>query len=128
MSQFVLFFHSIVPPPDIRKQIHELSTTVHQIRGHIKGKTLLPFPQGAASDIADEEKRVRESDGKDVNMMMKNNIEGIIIKWAHQVDEVLSMECDKELEEGKNPGPMVEINFWEAKCRNLESLYEQVDD
>ena len=43
-----------------------------------------------------------------------------------QVDEVLSMECDKELEEGKNPGPMVEIEFWEAKCRNLESLYEQV--
>ena len=36
------------------------------------------------------------------------------------------MECDKELEEGKNPGPMVEIEFWEAKCRNLESLYEQV--
>ena len=44
---------------DIKRQIHELSTTVYQIRGHIKGKTLLPFPQGAASDIAEEEKRVR---------------------------------------------------------------------
>ena len=118
---------------------------MYQIRGHIKGKTLLPFPQGAASDIAEEEIRVRESKGKDVNMTMKNNIEGIIIKWAHQVwvkdykavsyqlnqspdqvDEVLSMECDKELEEGKNPGPMVEIEFWDAKCRNLESLFEQV--
>ena len=30
---------------DIKKQVHELSTTVYQIRGHIKGKTLLPFPQ-----------------------------------------------------------------------------------
>ena len=30
---------------DIRKQIHELATSVYQIRGHIKGKTLLPFPQ-----------------------------------------------------------------------------------
>ena len=44
-----------------------------------------------------------------------------------KVDEVLSMECDKDLEEGRNPGPMVEIEFWEAKCRNLESLFEQVD-
>ena len=44
-----------------------------------------------------------------------------------KVDEVLSMECDKDLEEGKNPGPMVEIEFWEAKSRNLESLFEQVD-
>ena len=43
-----------------------------------------------------------------------------------KVDEVLSMECDKELEEGRNPGPMVEIEFWEAKCRNLESLFDQV--
>lgn len=40
---------------------------------------------------------------------------------------MLSMECDKDLEEGKNPGPMVEIEFWEAKSRNLESLFEQVD-
>ena len=84
---------------------------------------------------------MRQSKGKEVNMAMKNNIEGIIIKWAHQVnivddiaddntdcqvDEVLSMECDKELEEGRNPGPMLEIEFWDAKCRNLESLFEQV--
>ena len=30
---------------DIKRQVHELSTSVYQIRGHIKGKTLLPFPQ-----------------------------------------------------------------------------------
>ena len=81
--------------------------------------------QGAAR-IEEEERRARESGGEDCDMLLKNNIEGIIIKWAHQVDEVLSMECEKELEEGKNPGPMVEIEFWEAKCRNLESLFEQM--
>ena len=30
---------------DIKKQVHELSTTVYQIKGYIKGKTLLPFPE-----------------------------------------------------------------------------------
>jgi len=30
---------------DIMRQVHELSTSVYQIRGYIKGKTLLPFPQ-----------------------------------------------------------------------------------
>ena len=69
---------------------------------------------------------MRESDGKDVDNLMKNNIEGIIIKWAHQVDEVLSQESDQELEEGKHPGPRTEIEFWESKCQNLESLFEQV--
>ena len=70
---------------DIKRQIHELKTTVYQIRGHIKGRTLLPFPQQGAAAIEDEERKVRESDGKKVNMTLKNNIEGIILKWAHQV-------------------------------------------
>ena len=70
---------------DIRKQNHELASTVHQIRGHIKGRTLLPFPQQGAAAIEDEEIRVRTSDGRTVNMMTKNAIEGIILKWAHQV-------------------------------------------
>ena len=32
-----------------------------------------------------EEMRVRESDGENVNTILKTHIEGIIIKWAHQV-------------------------------------------
>ena len=28
----------------------------------------------------------------------------------------------------QNPGPMVEIHFWEAKCMNLESLFDQMKD
>ena len=40
--------------------------------------------QGAAS-IEDEERKVRESDGEEVNMALKNAIEGIILKWAHTV-------------------------------------------
>ena len=110
---------------DIKKQVHELSTSVYQIRGHIKGRTLLPFPQGAAM-IEDEEVKVRTSDGKYCNMLLKNNIEGIILKWAHQTDEVLSKDSAAELEGSTNPGPMTEIKFWDAKCVNLESLFEQM--
>jgi len=47
------------------------------------------FQQGAAR-IAEEEKRVRESKGEECDMTLKNNIEGIIIKWAYQTDEVRS--------------------------------------
>ena len=110
---------------DIKRQVHELATSVYQIRGHIKGRTLLPFPQGA-SLIDDEEKKVRESDGRYCNMLLKNNIEGIILKWSHQTDEVLTKDSAAELEGGDNPGPMTEIKFWDAKCVNLESLFEQM--
>ncbi len=62
---------------DIKRQVHELSTAVYQvyiriiklssrislnsflqIRGHIKGKTLLPFPQQGAKIIEQEEAKV----------------------------------------------------------------------
>jgi hypothetical protein len=36
---------------------------------------------------------VRESDGKEVDSTMKNNIEGIIIKWAHQVTAQTVVTC-----------------------------------
>ena len=122
--------------------MHELATAVYQIKGHIKGRTLLPFPQGAAN-IDEEERKVRESDGKEVDTMLKNNIEAIVSKWAYQVlttnifywphlcicqiDEVLSKDSAEELDKGNNPGPMTEIQFWKAKCENLESLYDQVN-
>ena len=137
---------------DIEKQVHELATAVYQIRGHIKGLTLLPFPQGA-DNIDNEERKVRESHGKDVDTVLKNNIEAIVSKWAYQVwysifhtsvwkrglystftlftvcvqiDEVLTKDSAEEIEKGNNPGPMTEIQFWKAKCENLESLYDQV--
>jgi hypothetical protein len=31
---------------------------------------------------------VRESNGEECDMTLKNNIEGIIIKWAYQIEEV----------------------------------------
>lgn len=71
--------------------------------------------------------RVRESNGEVCDMTLKNNIEGIIIKWAYQSDEVLSKDSAELLNrEGQYPGPMAEVQFWEAKCMNLESLYEQM--
>ena len=70
--------------------MHELATAVYQIKGHIKGRTLLPFPQGAAN-IDEEERKVRESDGKEVDTLLKNNIEAIVSKWAYQVNIAASL-------------------------------------
>ena len=36
------------------------------------------------------------------------------------------MESFKELDEGKTPGPMVEIEFWDSRHKNMESLHEQL--
>ena len=36
-------------------------------------------------EIEDEERKLRETEGKNFDMILKTNIEGIIIKWGHQV-------------------------------------------
>ena len=82
---------------------------VDQIRGLIKGQTLLPFPpvrncqirhegiqtinsylyKQGIQNIEAEEIRARESKGKDVNTTLKNNIEAIILKWSYQVRKLV---------------------------------------
>ena len=52
--------------------------------------------QGAAR-IEEEEAICRRSNGEDCDMTLKNNIEAIIIKWAYQIEEVLSRDSDEEL-------------------------------
>ena len=43
------------------------------------------------------------------------------------LSKVLSKDSAAELAESDEyPGPMTEVLFWEAKCMNLESVYEQM--
>ena len=47
--------------------------------------------------------------------------------FSLQTDEVLSKDSSEELAMGSHPGPMTEVNFWQEKCDNLISLYEQME-
>ena len=58
--------------------------------------------------IEAEERKVKATKGEDCNMTLKNNIEGIIIKWAYQIDEVLKKSSEEELNtEGSYPGIII---------------------
>ena len=55
-----------------------------------------------------------------------HSIESVIIDWTHQIRDVLKRDSAQPLLEGLNPGPHVEIQFWKAKCENLECIFQQV--
>ena len=55
-----------------------------------------------------------------------HQIEGVIIGWSHQIHDVLKRKSAQALFEGLNPEPMVEIDFWESRARNLECIFDQV--
>lgn len=59
---------------------------------------------------------------------MRNSLEGIVIKWAFQIDQVLK-ETSLNLFDGKNhPTPMAEIRFWENRRKNVMNIYDQIRD
>lgn len=53
-------------------------------------------------------------------------VEGVVIEWSHQVQGVLKKSSAQPLLQGKNPGPLVEIDFWVARRADLESVVEQL--
>jgi len=55
-----------------------------------------------------------------------HDVETIVIEWTHQVRDVLKKDSAQPLLEGLNPTPYVEIEFWNAKARNLGCIFEQV--
>ena len=110
---------------DIKKQVTSLAGIVNQIRGLVHGKTRLSFP-GDTDAIKDEESKLRVTNGMEFSDVIKSEVEGFVIKWSQEVDEVLSMESQKEIEEGKTPGPEIEIKFWQMRFANLQNLHDQL--
>ena len=53
-------------------------------------------------------------------------IESVVIDWCHQVRDVLKKSSAEPLLAGKNPWPLVEIQFWTARRADLESIVDQV--
>jgi dynein heavy chain len=50
----------------------------------------------------------------------------MVVDWSHQVQDVLKKNSAQPLLQGKNPGPLVEIEFWTARRADLESVVDQL--
>lgn len=55
---------------------------------------------------------------------MKNKLEGMVIKWCHQMDDVINT---KPVNMSLHPVPVHEYNYWSLRYSNLENIYSQVN-
>ena len=53
-------------------------------------------------------------------------VESVVIDWSRQIHDVLKKNSAQSLLEGKNPGPLIEIEFWNARRADLESIADQL--
>ncbi|KAI9353687.1 dynein heavy chain and region D6 of dynein motor-domain-containing protein [Obelidium mucronatum] len=100
---------------DVLRHFHQLNGAVFVISGKSKGKTMLPLPHGA---------RINAESDKSI----LHTLESAVIDWTHQIKEVIKSNSAAPLEQGLNPGPMVEIDFWAAKAANLKSIHQQLTE
>lgn len=63
------------------------------------------------------------SDPTALTLQIKNKLEGMVIKWCHQIDDVIT---NKPMNMNLNPVPSDEYNYWSLRHSNLENIYSQV--
>ncbi|XP_017887523.2 dynein beta chain, ciliary-like [Ceratina calcarata] len=103
---------------DVKKQVYDLRSLIWQVKGKITGQTLLPMPMGMEEIL-----NAKLNNKSTSQLQLKSNIEEIVIKWASQINEILNEEFKRN---GKQA--ISELDYWNMRLKNMESLYYQLKD
>ena len=114
----------------VQKEVDEgLSAFVANVQimqGHARGTTALPLPPDWAvskNTQASSGQPEGPSDAKDAI----HALESAIITWTKQIKAVLKEDPEGlSTDERPHPGPVAELDFWQAKSKNLDSIFDQL--
>ncbi|RLU18201.1 hypothetical protein DMN91_008557 [Ooceraea biroi] len=112
---------------DICKHVHALRGTLYQVKGQVNGRTVLPMPAGLER-VTEVERLVSVEGPQAVDLYLKSAIEGVIIKWASLVHNVVTHESNAAFDNGQNPTPNVELEYWSTRLANLRYIYDQLQE
>lgn len=138
---------------DVQKQVHNLKSTVYQVKGQVNGETILAMPVGV-DKIVKVAAELQETKKCTIDLYLKGAIEGVVIKWVIQVNDVYSETPSNAFNGGQNPLPnvgkmmqlidsplintfptktifsphylCVELAFWNNRLRNFTQIYKQL--
>ena len=66
--------------------------------------------------------------GEPFDKSLIHMVESIVIDWSRQIHDVLKKNSAQPLLEGKNPDPIIEIDFWSTRQADLESVVDQLSE
>ena len=64
--------------------------------------------------------------GKPFDKQLVHMVETVVIDWCHEIRDVLKKSSAQPLLDGKNPVPLMEIDFWRVRHTDMQSICEQV--
>lgn len=91
---------------DVQKQVHNLKSTVYQVKGHVNGETILAMPVGV-DKIVKVATELQETKKCNIDLYLKGAIEGVVIKWVIQVNDVYTETASNAFNGGQTPLPNV---------------------
>jgi dynein heavy chain len=99
---------------DVTDTLHKMLADIYIVLGQTRGDTYLPLPPNVENDdvLSPKEKM--------------HVIEGSIITWTNLIKEILKKEPEDVLNKGDNPGPIVDVKFWENQAHHLNSVFKQL--
>ncbi|CAG9462750.1 unnamed protein product [Pedinophyceae sp. YPF-701] len=104
---------------EVVENVHKFVAEVTITMGRTQGKTLLPLPP-----VDGEEAEALTSD-KDLIHVLESEV----VMWTRQIKNVLKLDPESvfaSMPAGEHPGPLNEIDFWESRAADLNSIHEQV--
>jgi dynein heavy chain len=109
---------SEVVTKDVMERIQNMLAALQITEGQCKGDVFLPLPMD--KDTSSESKTFDQKDRVHV-------LEGCLITWTKQIKSVLSQDPEQLLnDDPTHPGPLSELEFWESKSKNLNSIFNQL--
>ena len=89
--------------------------------GQNSGNTILPLPPKDVSSSHPPD------DQPDFARDKVHLLENAVVTWTRQIKDILKLEPEQMLKGTQNPGPGMEVEFWEHKAFNLNSIHDQLN-
>ena len=93
--------------------------------GQTKGKTLLPLPPSTGDSSASKGAMASgERDRQDKDRV--HVLETAVVQWTERINTALSKNPESVFANGEHPGPLVGVQFWQAKMDDLGDILSQL--
>ncbi|KAH0627401.1 hypothetical protein JD844_003041 [Phrynosoma platyrhinos] len=109
---------------DMERHVEIMKNKTYVMGGIMAGRTLLPIPT-VATEIELHEMCTENKQDSHTRSVL-HAIESMVIKWSHQIRDILAEKSTQSLLQGLHPVPQTELNFWKERKDNLLCIFGQL--
>ncbi|XP_015413618.1 PREDICTED: dynein heavy chain 11, axonemal [Myotis davidii] len=108
---------------DMEHHVEVMKHKMHILRGKMLRRTFLPIPTIAGKFDLDPKPPGTQYPNE---RTVLHAIESVVIKWSHQIQEIIEKDSGQPRLNGLHSNPQTELDFWTMRKENLSCIYDQL--